>query len=224
MAFSDIFSGAATGGGLGSFFGPIGTAVGGLGGALSGIFSGSKSGLTSTPDKLKPYNLLNGQQQKQLGQYFKNPIENTGLYGQGSDYLQRLLSGDESAYNDFEAPYIQNFQENILPEIAGRFNGIGTGSGAYNSSALANSLSQAGRSLQTDLAGLRARTQQSALPQALNYAQQPYANRLAGVGIQQQGVYGQQGSQGLFGSAASGLFSNPAMLSQFAQSLKGLFS
>lgn len=148
-------------------------------GILSSIF-GNKGG----GDEFKQVDRLSRPQRGFLNQiYNKGTVENSPLYGSGSDFLQRLLSSDPEMMAQFEAPYMQNFEQNIVPGIAERFAGMGTGSGAGSSSALFNSLSQAGRSLQTDLAGLRGGMQMQGLGQALQYAQQPYSNKLAALNV-----------------------------------------
>lgn len=158
-------------------------------------------------DKTKSLNVLSPEQKQALSEYFSNGIERSPIYSSGASFLQNLLSGSPEAYQSFEAPYMQNFQQNILPAIAERFAGMGTGAGASSSSALYNSLAQAGRNLQTDLAGLRSGLQMQALPQALGYAQQPYSNKLAGLGVRPfENIY-QPGSTGLFGGLTSGLAS-----------------
>lgn len=158
-------------------------------------------------DKTKSLNVLTPEQKRALSEYFSQGIDKNPLYSSGSSYLQGLLSNSPDAFSAFEAPYFQNFEQNIIPSIAERFAGMGTGAGASSSSALYNSLAQAGRSLQTDLAGLRSGLQMQALPQALGYAQQPYSNKLAGIGARGfENVY-QPGSTGLLGGITSGLAS-----------------
>jgi hypothetical protein len=168
-------------------------------------------------DQMKQQPLLNLQQQQALSQFLQQGIDKNPLYGAGSNYLQNLLSGSPESFQNFEAPYLQNFQQNIVPGIAERFAGGlgygGTGAGALSSSALNNSLAQAGRSLQGDLAGLRSGLQMQALPQALGYAQQPYSNQLGGLGVRsfentyQPGNIGflGQGLQGALGGLGGGL-------------------
>lgn len=157
-------------------------------------------------DKMSQVPTLAPYQQQGLQGLFANPIQNSPLYGAGSNYLQNLLQGGPEAFQAFEAPYLMNFEQNIAPGIAERFAGLGTGSSGLQSSGLNNSLAQAGRSLQTDLAGLRSNLQMQALPQALGYAQQPYSNMFTGLGIRPfENVY-QPGTPGLVGGALPGLF------------------
>ncbi len=132
-------------------------------------------------EKNKKQTLLTDQQSGALNDYFENPIEKNATYGAGNDYLQRLLSNDPEAYAAFEKPYMENFEQNIAPGIAERYAGLGTGGGALSSSAFSGSLAQAGRNLQSDLAMQRGQMQMAALPQALQYAQQPYTNKMAGI-------------------------------------------
>ena len=116
-----------------------------------------------------------------LQQFLTQGIQSNPLYGAGSSYLQNLLSNNPQQQQAFEQPYLERFQQQIAPQIAERYAGAGTGSGALNSSSFQNSLAQAGRGLSTDLASLRGGMQMQGLGQALGYAQQPFANQLGGI-------------------------------------------
>src|ERR1700733_2736423 len=146
---------------------------------------GWKDFLFGKDESYEQKDLLGKEARQKLNNYFSNPIEKSPLYGAGSDYLQKLLSNDPEAYKDFERPYIENFEQNVMPRIAERYGSVGTGAGGYNSSALTQAMAQAGKSLQTDLAAQRANLQQNSLPQALQYAQQPYSNTLQGAQVDQ---------------------------------------
>lgn len=193
-------SGAASGAALGSSFGPIGTGVGAVTGGLMGLFGGGDK-----QPQIRNQSVLTKAQERGLSDYFRKGIDKSPLYQQGSSYLQNLLSGNPQAYQAFEAPYLQNFNEVIAPGIAERFAGMGTGAGGLSSSALANSLAQAGRSLQTDLAGLRSGLQMQSLPQALGFAQQPYSNTLAGLGVQGFQNYERPGQPSFMTGLGSGI-------------------
>lgn len=161
--------------------------------------------LFGNKDKMKKQSLFTPQQSQALEQFYQNPIEQSPLYGQGSDFLRRLLSSDPELMKQFEQPYLNNFNEVIVPGIAERFAGMGTGGGASSSSGLQNSLAQAGRGLQSDLAAMRGQMQLQGVNQGLQYAQQPYSNILAS--LQQRAFENtyQPGNQGLLGGALQGL-------------------
>jgi hypothetical protein len=106
-------------------------------------------------------------------------LEGNELFGGGSDFLQKLLSNDPQQMQQFQQPYLENFQQNIVPDIANRFAGMGTGASGLSSSGFQQTLAQAGRGLQSDLASMRGQQQLQGLPQALQYAQQPISNKLA---------------------------------------------
>ncbi len=201
-------AGAATGFGLG---GPVGAAVGGGAGALLGWLGGkgkkSKGGgLGGTKEKFGRINTMShGQRHFLRDLYNGGGLESSPLYQQGNSYLSNLLNGSPEAYAAFEQPYLQNFEQSIVPGIAERFAGAGTGAGASSSSALYNSLAQAGRGLQTDLAGLRAGLQTQAAPLALQQAQLPFAQRLAGLNAQPYQPTYKPAQPGFFDQAASGL-------------------
>lgn len=132
-------------------------------------------------EKFKQKDLLGKESRQKLNDFLSNPIEKSPLFSQGSNFLQGILSNQPGAFEAFERPYYENFEQNIAPAIAERYAGLGTGGGALSSSAFNSSLAQAGRGLQTDLAAQRGNLQMQALPHALNYANQPYENTLRGV-------------------------------------------
>jgi hypothetical protein len=166
--------------------------------SLSEFLFGSKP-------KTDNINILTPDQQSALQRFFSQGIEKSPLYGSGSSYIQNLLSGSPEAFSAFEAPLMQQFNQQIVPGIAERFAGMGTGAGAGSSSALYNSLAQAGRNLSTDIGGLRAGLQMQALPQALGYSQQPFNNLLSGLNVRAQQTNVSPGRQGFFPSLFGGI-------------------
>lgn len=139
---------------------------------LGDFLFGSKS-------KTKKRSLLTPEQEEALQSYFSNPIEQSDLYKQGQGYLSSILQGGPEAFSAFEAPYIQQFNQQTIPQLAEQFAGVG----GLSSSAFGNQLASAGSNLQNQLATLHSGLKMQALPQALQYAQQPYANKLAGLGV-----------------------------------------
>lgn len=155
-----------------------------------------------TPDKM--ISTLDPAQQKMQEEYSKG-IQSNPLYQQGSDYLQKLMSGDTSV---FEQPLMQQFEQEIVPGIAERFAGMGTGAGAGSSSGLYNSLAQAGQNLTGQLGALKGGLQMQGLQQGLNYAQQPFSNMLGGMNVQTMGK--QEGQTGMLQQILAALASSAA--------------
>jgi hypothetical protein len=133
--------------------------------------------------------------QQQMQQQYSKGIENNQTYQGGNDFLQKLLGGDSSAFQNFEKPYQERFEQETVPGLTNLFSGMGTGGGALSGSGFQNSLAQAGRGLQGDLAQMRSGMQMNALPQALNYAQQPFNNQLNGMNVNT--MANQPGQQGM---------------------------
>lgn len=148
-------------------------------------------------------------------------------YQQGSDYFNSLFN-DQDFFNKFEVPAFRQLNEEILPGIANRFAGMGSG-GSLGSTAFRNQANRAGTDLATNLAAQRGNMQAGAIPQMLSYAQQPFSNLMslyqqalqptqnqyipasmgfggnigaAGIGALSQG-YGQQLGQGMAGGGMS---------------------
>lgn len=159
----------------GSNFGPLGAAAGGVAG-LFGFGKGKKT-------KLKNYNPYTPEQQQFQG----SALQGTqSLTPSVFDYLQSILSNQPEAFEDFERPYQEQFQEQTVPFLLDRFlGGQEKGSGSLNLA-----LAQAGRQLSGDLATQRARLRESAINQLNNYAN---------IGLNKQNTpYIQQGTPGLF--------------------------
>ena len=118
-----------------------------------------------------------------------------GATGSGMEWLQQILSGDPEAMAKFEAPMMRQFEQQTVPGIAERFAGAGSG-GAMSSSAMNQSMGQAGRELQENLAAMRGGLQQNALTQLQG---------LLGIGFQPtfENLY-TPGTQGFLGGAAQG--------------------
>jgi hypothetical protein len=192
MNWSGGLGGAAGGAATGAMFGPAGAAGGGLLGGLAGLFSGK-------PDEFKKVSRFTGEQKSALKDYFRNPISSNPLYAQGNSFLQNLLAGGPEATQAFQAPYLRQFQQQVIPSILERLGGR-EGGNAFGSSGLNQTLAQAGTDLQERLAALHSGLQMQALPQALGYAQQPYSNLLNGLGISQFENTFLPGQQGFGGS------------------------
>lgn len=132
-------------------------------------------GLFTTSAKVKKYDTLTkgqqGLQNQLIGQLGSAGVNNPA-YGQGLQYLMQLLQGGPEAFANFEAPIKRQFEEEIIPGIAERFAGLGAGS--QSSSAFQQALGKAGAGLSENLGALRSSLQMQALPQALQYAFQPF--------------------------------------------------
>jgi hypothetical protein len=97
-----------------------------------------------------------------------------GNYGMAQNRLGELLQGDQSSYDRFSDPYLRQYHEEILPQLAEHY----AGRGALGSSGFAQSLGAAGAGLQERLAALRGGLQQNAIGTSLGQY-----NQLAGLGL-----------------------------------------
>lgn len=122
-----------------------------------------------------------------------------GGYDLANQYNNNLLGpNQQQAYDQFSQPYLQQFNEQILPGIAERF----AGAGALSSSGFGQSLGGAASGLQAQLAQLFSSLQGQA-------AQQQYGqyNQLAQTGLnhQQFGYRHTPSSQGFLNNLAVGV-------------------
>lgn len=130
-------------------------------------------------------------------------IAQNPLFQQAQGYLQQLLSGSPESTKAFEAPAMRQFNEKTIPQLTNFFGGQGAGS----SSSFQQALGQHGAALSENLQSLRSGLQMQALPEALNFAQQPVSNLLdfsnLGLNTQAQGYAPRQ--QGFLKSLLTGL-------------------
>lgn len=187
--WNNALSGAGVGGGIGSVFGPIGTGIGALGGGVLGLLGGGRD----KPKKIKQLQNYTPEQQQQLDRLLQMAKEGNE---DAFKYIQSILSDEEGAFDAFEAPAIEQFQEQTVPSILERFNrggGMSKGSSAVN-----YSLGQAGRGLSRDLASQRANLKQNAMTQLNQMTSPAYGQRTTNYT-----TGGQQGAFGMLAPAAA---------------------
>ena len=134
--------------------------AGGVAGGMAsknagGSFFGGSQGGFDQVSRLTP------QQQEMFSQMFPGLMQ---AQGSGLDWINQILSGDPEAFANFEAPFKRQFEQETVPGIAERFAGLGS-HGAQSSSAMNQTMAQAGRELSENLAALRGNLQQNALGQ-----------------------------------------------------------
>ncbi len=185
--FSNAFTGAATGAGVGAPFGPWGAAAGGVAGGIFGLLGFGKD----KPTQLKERPRYSPEQQQAMSKILQ-------LAQEGNEdaiaYYKQILSDDPEAFADFERPYMEQFQQETIPNILERIN-AGGGMNKY-SGAVTQQLAQAGRGLSTNLAAMRANLKQNATQGLQNYSQ---------LGLQElNDPYMQGGRKGAFSMLSQG--------------------
>lgn len=137
--------------------------------------------LFGKPEKLKQTPNYTPQQRDFMNLLLKQVQPGTE---QGIDWLTSLF-GDEG-FDEYERPYIDQFEQQVIPRIMERFSGMG----AKSSSGLNQALGQAGGQLSTGLAAQRSGLRNQAIGQLQNFS---------GIGLNQQNTpYKTSGSQGMF--------------------------
>lgn len=129
-------------------------------------------------------------------------------YQKGNEWLMGLFN-DPEFFKSFEAPLQRQFQEETVPGLANRFAAMGSG-GSLGSTGFRNQLAREGSNLHTNIAALRGGMMQNAIPQLMQYAQQPFQNLMnlynTGLGHPTENVY-QPPSAGPFAGPLNALTS-----------------
>lgn len=176
---------------------------------MPGFFGKIGEFFTGKPDQYKQLPTKSSEQLGGLSQIFQNLNQMGGAggnYQRAQDYLGSILSGDPNTMNNFAAPYLQNFEQQIVPRLAERFAGMGggLGGGTMGSSGFAQALGGAGAGLQANLAGLFESLRQNAAQQSFGQY-----NQLANLGLGTspfENVF-EKGNTGLLGGLGGGLAS-----------------
>jgi hypothetical protein len=109
---------------------------------------------------------------------------------QANQYDQGLLGQGPEAFNNFSAPYLKQFQEQLLPQIAEKYGGMG----ALSSSGFGQALGGAASGLQSQLAQLFTQLQ----GQAAQRQQGQFQNlSQIGLGYEPYAYHERQGTSGL---------------------------
>lgn len=143
-----------------------------------------------SPEKHKRVSTLTDEQQPLLQQLI-DAIQGSGAggaFGSSADYWRMILDDNPELMEQFMAPEMRKFNEQIIPGLSEQFAGMG--SGGLSSSGFRNSAVQAGTDLQERLAAMRANLKNQAASGLLGLGQM-------GLGNYSQDVMTQAGSQGL---------------------------
>ncbi len=132
-----------------------------------------------------------------------------GGYGDAMSLLQQYLNPQSDIYQNFEKPYLQEFEQQTIPGLAERFAGMGAMGGGLSSSGFGQALGAAGSNLQTQLAQMKQQYQRQSINDLLGQYNQ-LANRGLGAksfeNVYDPGTQGQMGVGGnMLNAAATGL-------------------
>lgn len=195
--------------------GTLGTVLGTIGGGLGAGFGlGTKSGRNFLfGNKAKDYqrSSFSPEQQPLFEQLLASNMGPGagGSFGTSADYYRDLLGNNSADFQSFAEPELRRFREDIVPQLAEQFAGMG--SGALTGSGFRNAALQAGTSLSERLAALRANLRQQGAQGLFQFGQQglmpavenihrPATGGLLGGFAQGAGQgAGQAGSMAMFG-------------------------
>ena len=158
--------------------------------------------LFGSPDKLEKIATGTKEQEALHGNILSKAMglsQGGGGFDLAQQYFNNFLGpNQQQAFNQFSAPYLQQFQEQMLPQIAERF----AGGGALSSSGFGQALGGAGAGLQAQLAQLFSQLQGQAANQ--QYGQ---FNQLSqqGLGYQPFAYQQKQGSGGMLAPLLGGI-------------------
>lgn len=162
-------------------------------GFLQNIGRGIGKFFTGTPEKRENVSTLRPEQEGLYNQLLNSGRGQGagGAFGQSADYYRNLLNDDSADYDDFSAPALRQYNQDIIPGLSEQFAGMG--SGALSSSGFRNAQVQGATDLAERLGALRANLRQSGAQGLQNIGQM-------GLNNFSQNMVTQQGTPGLLGS------------------------
>lgn len=156
--------------------------------------------------KQKPTGTPEQQQfgSQDLISFLQQMMSQGGGLNSANQYDQSLLQQGPEAFNQFSSPYLQQFNEQILPQIAERFAGMG----ALSSSGFGQALGGAAAGLQSNLAQLFSQLQGQAAGR-----QQGQFQNLSNIGLNYQpfAYHEKPGSTGFVAPFLTALAGNEAI-------------
>lgn len=140
--------------------------------------------------------------QKNFWNQYMNTLSGQGMQGgqMAMNRLQDFLNPESDIFKNFEAPFMQQFEQETIPKLAEQFAGMG--GGALSSSGFGQALGGAGANLHTNLAYLKSNLMKDAISSMLNQF-----NTMSSTGLNTrpfQYIKNDQGG-GPFGGFMSGL-------------------
>lgn len=180
---------------------------------------GSSGGFSGEDPSTQKYEAMTGTEKKLYKKILKRidpksfDLSRNPTFMAGSNFINEMLNPNSEAYKKFEAPYIRQFQEQIVPKVAEGFLQYD----AQNSSGFNQAMAHASTDLSERLASMRTQAMMQMVPQAGQFgtAQANVYGNLYGQSLsanpfgyqQNQGTpgWGSSFMQGV-GSAAPGIF------------------
>jgi hypothetical protein len=165
---------------------------------MAGFFESIGNFFTGTPEKREQVSSLTPTQmkgQRQLERAVKGRGAG-GAFGESADYYRDLLSNQSPDFDAFAAPQMRQFNEQIVPDLAEQFAGMGSGN--LSSSGFRNAAVGAGADLGERLGAIRAQLRQQGAQGLQNIG-------LSGLTPHAQYQTTQQGSPGFLSQVAPAL-------------------
>lgn len=146
--------------------------------------------------------------QQQVMQMLQQALAGGGIFGAGNapyqagmGYLQDLYSQSPQAFGRLQEPYMQQFQQQIVPGIAERF----SQAGGRSSSAFNQAMGQAGAGLESGLASMFENLRSQNLGNLMGMTEMPYKQALGLLGQKPFGYTYEPGSEGFLSGMLGGL-------------------
>jgi hypothetical protein len=155
----------------------------------------AKKFFEGTPEKRENVSTLRPEQED-LYQQLINSTKGSGAggaFGDSADYYRDLMSDDSNAFNNFAAPQMRQYNEDIVPGLSEQFAGMG--SGGLSSSGFRNAQIQGATDLSERLGAIRANLRHAGAQGLANIGQQGLQNY-------SQNMVTQQGSPGFLAGIA----------------------
>lgn len=134
--------------------------------------------LFGTPEKNERFSTLRPDQESLFKQLLAS-LQGEGVggaFGSTSDFFRDLLNPNGQNFNALQAPELRQFNEQIIPNLAEQFAGLGFNGSGLSSSGFRNAAINAGTDLSERLGALRANLRQQGAQGLQSLASQGLGN------------------------------------------------
>ena len=183
-------------------------------GSRNPIWKGAQKFMGGTPEKRENVSTLRPEQEPLLEQLINSGINPGagGVFGSAADYYRSLMDPSQEMMNEFSAPALRQYNEEIVPGLSEQFAGMG--SGGLSSSGFRNAQVAGATDLSERLGALRANLRQAGAQGLMNIGS-------LGLGNFSQNMVTEPGTEGFMSSVApaigraapaiiGGIFGGPA--------------
>ncbi len=176
--------------------------------AILGLMSATKGGRSFLGGKQEQQQQIPSLNQEQLGSLTQlmggqGTTQENPIFQKLTDFLSQVLGGKDAGADDLEQQALRQFREQLIPQIAERFTGLGAGS--QSSSAFQQAMGGGAAGIAENIAAMKSGRQMQAAGLAGPLSQVNFQEQLSLLGVRPFENLFRPETGGLLGAMAPGI-------------------